>query len=169
MNRQRRSQFEFRCYAGVELYERVLREAAARRISVSQCVRADLSQYYAIHDELTGCIQVDKSGSGDELSRRIMHTLLAEMETRMVASLDRQGSVFEESLNVIAWMIDEALVTILSAFPDDRPGVYRPPIDVFHRHEGWRAKVAKKLTSAEPRWPAPRQIGPRGPSGNASR
>jgi hypothetical protein len=90
-----------------------------------------------------------------------MHTLLAEMETRMVASLDRQGSVFEQSLNVLAWMIDEALVTMLSAFPDDRPGVHRPDVGVWQRHEGWRAKVAEKLNPSAPRWSVPRQIGPR--------
>lgn len=161
MKRQRRSQFELRSYAGADLYERVLREAAARRLSISECVRTDLSQYYAIRDELTECIQIDENDPDGEPRKRIMHTLLAEMETRLVAGLNRQGAIFEESLNVIAWMIDEALMTTLSAFPDDQPGVYRPPISVFQRHEGWRARVAEKLTSAEPRWPTPHRIGPR--------
>jgi hypothetical protein len=58
-------------------------------------------------------------------------------------------------------MIDGALMTILSALPDDRPGVYRPPINVFQPREAWRANVAEKLASSEPRWPAPRQIGQR--------
>jgi len=157
MNRRRHSQFEFRCYAGFELYQRVLREAAARRISLSQCVRTDLGQYYAIRDELTGCVQVGDAQPGTDLGRRIMHTLLAEMETRLVASLDRQGSVFQESLNVVAWMIDEALITVLAAFPDER-AVYKERVGIFQRHEGWRAKVAERITSADPRWPAPPQI-----------
>jgi len=57
-------------------------------------------------------------------------------------------------------------MTILSALPDDRPGVYRPPINAFQRHEAWRANIAEKLASSEPRWPAPLQIGQRrSPSG----
>jgi hypothetical protein len=161
VKRQRRSQFELRSCAGANPYERVLREAAARRLSISECVRTDLGQYYAIRDELTECVHVEESDPDGEPRKRIMHTLLAEMETRLVAGLDRQGSIFEESLNVIAWMIDESLMTTLTAFPDDQPGVYRPHMSVFQRHEGWRAKVAEKLTSTEPRWLAPRQIGPR--------
>jgi hypothetical protein len=154
---QRRSQFEFRCYAGFDLYQRVLREAAARRISLSQCVRTDLGQYYAIRDELTGAVQVEEAGSGSDLGRRIMHTLLAEMETRLVATLDRQGAVFQESLNVVAWMLDEALITILSAFPDER-AVYRERVGILQRHEGWRAKAVERIAAAEPRWPSSRQI-----------
>jgi len=80
VKRQRRSQFELRSYAGADLYERVLREAAARRLSVSECVRTDLSQYYAIRDELTECVQVDENDPGGEPRKRIIHTLLAEME-----------------------------------------------------------------------------------------
>lgn len=160
MKRERRSQYELRCYAGIDLYERVLREAAARRMSVSQCVRMDLSDYYAIRDELIGAVQVAETKSGGDVSRRIMHTLLAEMETRIVAGLDRQGSTFAESLNVIAWMIDAAVSSILCAFPDDRPGVYQPRLTAGQRHQAWRTAVEEKLASANPRCPVP-EIGPR--------
>jgi len=151
----RHSQYEFRCYAGAELYERVLREAAVRRISVSQCVRTDLGQYYAIRDELTDCVQVEQQQTGSAVGRRILHTLLAEMETRVVASLGQQSSVFEDSVNVLAWMIDEALLTILSAIPNDQPGVYRPRVSVLQMYDGWRAKVAERITAPQPRWLAP--------------
>jgi hypothetical protein len=161
VKRERRSQYELRCYAGIDLYERVLREAAARRMSVSQCVRLDLSDYYAIRDELIGAVQVAETKSSGDISRRIMHTLLAEMETRIIAGLDRQGSIFEESLSALASMVDAAVFSILCAFPDDRPGVYRPPVSVRDRYDGWRASVLKKLASPEPHWPPPRQIGPR--------
>jgi len=165
MKRERRSQYELRCYAGIDLYERVLREAAARRTSVSQCVRMDLSDYYAIRDELIGAVQVGETKSSGQVSRRIMHTLLAEMESRIIAGLDRQGSIFEESLSALASMVDAAVFTILCAFPDDRPGVYQPRVSVGDQYEAWRASVLKKLTSPDSHWPVPRQIGrPREPT-----
>jgi len=161
MKRERRSQYELRCYAGIDLYERVLREAAARRMSVSQCVRLDLSDYYAIRDELIGAVQVAETKSSGDVSRRIRHTLLAEMETRIIAGLDRQGSIFEESLNVLACMIDKAMVSILTALPDDTPGVYRPRLTAGQAHLAWRTAVEEGVAAGEARWPTPRQIGPR--------
>jgi hypothetical protein len=157
--RQRRSQFELRCYAGPDLYQRVLREAAARRISVSECLRSDLSAYYAIQDELAGVIEVDQS-LGAQPGRRILHTLLAEMETRLAASMDRQSSVFEESLRAVAWMIDRALLVLLGTLEegsdDGRP---RRPLTAVQRHDAWRIAVQEGLTSGKATSPVSRQIG----------
>lgn len=120
MSRARRSQFEVRSYAGRDLYERVLREAAARRISVSECVRTDLTGYYAIQDELSGCVRVGDAYKAAP-ARRILHTLLAEMEERFVATIDRQTSAFSESLQVLAWMIDRGYLGSMLHFPDVPP------------------------------------------------
>jgi hypothetical protein len=156
--RQRRSQFELRCYAGSDLYERVLREAAARRVSVSECVRADLSTYYAIQDELAGVVAVDPSPAAGP-GRRILHTLLAEMETRLVASMDRQSSVFEESLRAVAWMIDRGLLMLLGKLEEGSDGQPRRLLTAVQRHEAWRIVVQESLTSGNATPPTSRQIG----------
>jgi hypothetical protein len=156
--RQRRSQFELRCYAGPDLYERVLREAAARRVSVSECVRNDLSEYYAIQDELAGVVAVDQS-PGARLGRRILHTLLAEMETRLVASMDRQSSVFEESLRAVAWMIDRGLLMLMGELEEGSDGQPRLLLTAVQRHEAWRIVVQESLAAGKATPPTSRQIG----------
>jgi hypothetical protein len=156
--RQRRSQFEFRCYAGPGLYERVLREAAARRVSVSECVRSDLSAYYAIQDELAGVVAVDQS-PGARPGSRILHTLLAEMETRLVASMDRQSSVFEESLRAVAWMIDRGLLMLLGKLEEGSNGQPHRLLTAVQRHEAWRVVVQESLASGKATPPTSRQIG----------
>jgi hypothetical protein len=156
--RQRRSQFELRCYAGRDLYERVLREAAARRVSVSECVRSDLSAYYAIQDELAGIVAVDQSPAARPGSR-ILHVLLAEMESRLVASTDRQSSVFEESLRAVAWMIDRGLLMLLGSLEEGSDGQPRRPLTAFQRHDAWRTVVQEGLASGKATSPVSRQIG----------
>jgi len=155
--RQRRSQFELRCYADRDLYERVLREAAARRVSISECVRSDLSTYYAIQDELAGVVAVDQSPARP--GHRIIHTLLAEMETRLVASMDRQSSVFEESLRAVAWMIDRGLLMLLGKLEEGSDGQPRRLLTAVERHEAWRIVVQESLASGKATPPTSRQIG----------
>jgi len=156
--RQRRSQFELRCYAGRGLYERVLREAAARRVSVSECVRSDLSAYYAIQDELAGVVAVDQS-PGARPGSRILHTLMAEMETRLVASMDRQSSVFEESLCALAWMVDRGLLMLLGKLEEGSDGQPRRLLTAVQRHEAWRTVVQESLAAGKATPPTSRQIG----------
>jgi hypothetical protein len=156
--RPRRSQFELRCYAGRDLYERVLREAAARRVSVSECLRRDLGAYYAIQDELAGVVTVDSSADARP-GPRILHTLLAEMETRLVASMDRQSAVFEESLRAVAWMIDQGLLMLLGTLEERSDGQTRRPLTALQRHDAWRSVVQEGLASGKATPPAPRQLG----------
>jgi len=144
VRRQRRSQFELRSYAGADLYERVLREAAARRLSISECVRTDLSEYYAIRDELTECVHVHESEPDGEPRKRIVHTLLAEMETRLVAGLDRQGAIFEESLNVLAWMIERSYLGLILHLPEVREGESdQRARSARLRHAAWKKEVRR--------------------------
>ena len=49
---RQRYRHELRVYVSADLYERLVREAASRRITVSECVRTDLKEFYAIKDEL---------------------------------------------------------------------------------------------------------------------
>jgi hypothetical protein len=96
-----------------------MREAASRRISLSECVRADLGEFYAIKDELMAPLEVrDDSG---EVRRRIIHQLLAEMEMRLVAGLDRLSVEFSDAVArqsvLLASMIDQAY-TGISVFLD---------------------------------------------------
>jgi hypothetical protein len=70
---KKRFPHEIRSYVGVDLYERLLREAAARRLTVSECVRLDLAELYARRDRLQ-----ERLDSGAEA------TAAAEVEHRLL-------------------------------------------------------------------------------------
>jgi hypothetical protein len=116
---RQRYHHEVRVYVGGDLYERLVREAASRRITVSECVRADLGEFYAIKDELMAPLEV-RDGGG-EVRRRIIHQLLAEMEMRLIAGLDRLSVEFGDAVArqsvLLASMIDQAY-TGISVFLD---------------------------------------------------
>lgn len=112
---RQRYRHEVRVYVGGDLYERLVREAASRRITVSECVRADLREFYAIKDELMAPLEV-RDGGG-EGRRRIIHQLLAEMELRLIAGLDRLSVEFSDAVGhqsvILASMIDQAYTGIM--------------------------------------------------------
>ena len=112
---RRRYRHEVRVYVGADLYERLVREAASRRITVSECVRTDLTEFYAIKDELMAPLEVRDDGG--EVRRRIIHQLLAEMERRIVAGLDRLSVEFSDAVGrqsvILGSMIDQAYTGIM--------------------------------------------------------
>ena len=151
MARRKRSQYEVRSYVPRDLYDRLLREAAARNLNVSQCVRADLEEFYAIRDELTLAVSARPAETAP--GRRIMHTLLAEMEARIAADVDLQTPrllAIEQRLAQIASMIDRHYAGMMLHLPGvpDADAKARST-SALERHRAWKCAVRELLRDGE--------------------
>jgi hypothetical protein len=157
-----RFRHEVRAYVGHEVYSRLLREAAARGITVSQVIRNDLAEYYAIRDELAAPLEV-QAGSNGEPARRIIHRLLNEMEVRLVASLDRLSGHFWESLEfqgiLLASMIDQVYLGVMLHSPDVPEELRKERVRRGNdRHAAWRESVATLVREGGPKLPPPAAV-----------
>jgi hypothetical protein len=74
-------------YLPPEHYRRLKLEAAARQVSLSQCVADCLGEYFALRQEMATALETPAQPR--ELSRRVIHVLLAETEQRLVATFER--------------------------------------------------------------------------------
>ena len=152
---RQRYQHELRAYVGADLYERLVREAASRRITVSECVRADLREFYAIKDELMAPLEV--RGGGGEVRRRIIHQLLAEVETRLIAGLDQLSVEFSNAVGrqsvLLASMIDQAYTGIMVFLDGEIPAEARDARveSARLRVTAWRNGVARLIEEGGPK------------------
>lgn len=143
MTRRNRSQYDVRTYLGAELYERVLREAAARRLSLSECVRDDLLQFYDLRDELASALRVERSDR--PTGQRILHTLLDPMEERIAASIGVQAAALSdlgERLRRLEWMIDRHYLGLMLHLPDVAEDLRdERSSSAIARHRAWKREV----------------------------
>ena len=147
MSRKRRVEHRVRASVGQELYERLLREAASRRISVSHCIRMDLEKLYAIRDELSQPIEVARSAGAAK--PRLIHRLLAETETRLAADLDRhlaEVGALGDAVRRLEAMLDRQYVGLMLYLPDVADELHDDQAKVaLRRYEAWRRAVEKLL------------------------
>ena len=147
MKKKARVEHRVRSSVGSALYERILREAAARRISVSHCIRADLQELYAIHDELARPVEVAAPGPGKRSA--LLHRLLAETETRLAADLGRQLGELDalrDAVRRLEVMLDRQYAGLMLYLPD-------VPADsedsrargALRRYEAWKEAVEQLL------------------------
>lgn len=145
-----RSQYEVRSYAGRELYQRILREAAVRKQTVSQCVRADLEQHYATRDELLAAFECDPRA---EEHRTLMHALLAGMEERLAASIGRQVATLaalEERLRLLETMIDRHYLGMMLHLAEVPGEEHEGRFDsAEERRRAWRTAVQEFLQGGD--------------------
>lgn len=150
MKKQARVEYRIRSSVSSALYERILREAAARRLSVSRCIRADLQELYAIRDELARPIQVAPAEPGKKSA--LLHRLLAETETRLAADLGRQIGELESlrsAVRRIEVMLDRqyaGLMLYLPDVPENREDARAR--GAHRRYEAWKEAVRNLLHRA---------------------
>jgi hypothetical protein len=143
-----------RVYVSADLYERLVREAASRRTTVSECVRADLREFHAIKDELMAPLEVREDGG--EVRRRIIHQLVAEMETRVVAGLDRLSVEFSSAVGrqsvLLGSTINQAYTGIVVFLDGDIPAEARDAgvESARRRVTDWRKGVARLIQEGGP-------------------
>jgi len=140
-----RVEHRVRSSVGAELYERILRDAAARRISVSHCIRADLEELYAIRDELSRPIEMKATGAGRPSG--LLHRLLAETETRLAADLGRQLEELDAlrgSVRRVELMLDRQYIGLMLYLPDLPQDTEESRVRAaLRRYEAWKQAVER--------------------------
>lgn len=151
MNSNVRRPHQVRTYLGAELYERVLREAAVQRCSVSECIHDALQEPYAIRDELNRPLDLGKR-KGSKASP-LAHRLIAQLEERMAGGLSRQlasPAPLAERLRRLEAMADRQYVSLMLYLPDVAEDEERSA-SVYRRYQAWRRAVEKTLDSSKRR------------------
>lgn len=147
MKEKSRVEHRVRSSVGSALYERILREAAARRLSVSHCIRADLQELYSIRDELARPVEVAATEPGKRSA--LLHRLLADTETRLAADLGRQLdelSTLRDAIRRLEVMLDRHYVGLMLYLPDvPAESEDARARGALRRYEAWREAVAQLL------------------------
>jgi hypothetical protein len=90
-------QQELRLWLPPALYERVLRDAAVRGVSLSRCVRDRLEAHLALEEELLDVVEKKEARQGHGAAGAALRLrLVDELEERLVATLARQAESLEK-------------------------------------------------------------------------
>jgi hypothetical protein len=154
---------QVRTYLEAELYERVLREAAVQRQSVSECIHDALEELYAIRDELSRPLEMSTAaGSG---AGPLAHRLINALEERLLGAFSRQLEEIQElgtQIRRLDVMVDRQQVSLMLYLPDISREEEQARIpSTTRRYNAWREAVDKILagrrrrTSAHRPEPAP--------------
>ena len=138
---------QVRTYLEGELYERVLREAAVQRCSVSECIHDALEELYAIRDELSRPLRLAEGE--DSAARPLAHRLVVHLEERMMGGLSRQLDEIQalgERLRRLEAMADRQYVSLMLYLPDvGESEAESRSASATRRYQAWRRAVDKIL------------------------
>lgn len=144
-----RRRFEVRAYLGPDLHARVCVEAAARRQSLSHTVRAALTTYYTLSDEVVTAFDSVEPTSANEGRRTVTHKLLGETEERLAATIDRQAERISRALDrldLLAAMVDQLYLGLMVHLPEVPSDLRRAAVaNGQRRHSLWRRAVVQLL------------------------
>jgi hypothetical protein len=104
-------QEELRLWLPPELYDRVLRDAAVRGLSLSRCVRDRLEAHLALEEELLHIVVKDAREQGRAAGAALRLRLLDELEARLAATLGRQADALAQiasDVRLVACQLDRA-------------------------------------------------------------
>jgi len=145
-----RVRFEIRAMAGAELYQRLLREAAARGWTVSECVRRELEELYAFRDQLGDALRI--AGDDGAPTRGLFEAALQGLEARLAgnfgAQLERIDRVASDVARLEA-MIDRfylALMVHLDDVPDHARAARLKRAS--ERHRAWLDVVERMIPAS---------------------
>ncbi|MCP5057570.1 MAG: hypothetical protein GY937_12715 [bacterium] len=145
--------YHVQAYLGTDLYERILREAAVQRQSVSECVREALEEMYAIRDELSRPLELSEDGGSE--GGLLAHRLLGQFEERMLGAFSRQLDeirILAEQNRRLEAMADRQYVSLMFYLPDvAQEDAEERSANVNRRHQAWRRAIDKLLDSTKPR------------------
>ncbi len=127
--------------------QRLQREAAARGISVSQCVADCLREYFAWREEMAASI--DTPGQpGDAHGRGPIQVLLARTESRLAATLDARVRELVGELVLLQSMIDRQTVSYFLHTPEVAPELHAGALaSATRRYRNWRRTVERLVRS----------------------
>ena len=116
---KRGSRHEVRAWLGKDLYDRLSREAAARELNLSQCVREILNSYFEIERERAGA-STGSVRDGRTLDTQPFSAMLEATELRMSALLQERGeelAALDSTICVLAAMIQQAYLGLIARLP----------------------------------------------------
>ena len=134
-----------RTHLSAEERERLGQEATARGISISQCIRECLGEYFALRAEVATAFETP--GRPGEPRTGLIHTLLARTEARLVGTLETCAEAVgrvRADVHVVQSMLDNLAFLYLVHTPE----VQRAQRDAAlasgtRRHASWRRAVAR--------------------------
>ena len=149
--KRNRVRHEVRSYAGAELYGRLLREAAARGMTVSECVRRELEELYAFRDELGDALRI--AGDDGAPARGLLDAALKGMEARLAGNFGSQLERLDRiarDLSRVEAMVDRFYLGVMLHL-EDVPEPLRPARlqRAAERHRAWR-EVVERSGNAPP-------------------
>jgi hypothetical protein len=143
MSRESFTPFRVRTNVNRALYERIVREAAARAISVSECIRRDLEEIYALRDAA-----VTREGAGAGGASTI-ELVAAEVANRLADPLGELQEIVPK-LQQIEAMIDRHYAGVMGYLSEpstgDEPARLRA---ASRRYDAWRRAVAELLGAGD--------------------
>jgi hypothetical protein len=141
---------EVHAYLPPEHYRRLKLEAAARQVSLSLCVAQCLGEYFTLREEMATALETPTQPG--ELSRRVIHVLLAETEQRLVATFERYVDdlvALRGGVDALLAMADRAALLTLDQTPEVPPAARaRVPSSSPRRFAHWRHAVTRMLQAS---------------------
>ncbi len=127
--------------------QRLQREAAARGVSVSQCVTDSLREYFAWREEMA--VAIDNPGRpGDTHTGGPIQVLLARTESRLAATLDARFRDLVAEIHLLQSMIDRQAVSYFLHTPEVPAELQAGAVaSANRRYRNWRRTVQRFVRS----------------------
>lgn len=144
---------ELRIWVPPELYERVLRDAAVRRASLSRCVRDRLELCYEIEADWADALEaVPPAGKAGATALR--HKILDAMEERLAATLEQHALRQQEAsaeLRRVGCMVDHLALWLFVLLPSPRRREAESRQEQGRESHGrWRSGVRRLVEDGGP-------------------
>jgi hypothetical protein len=144
-----RVRHEIRSFAGAELYGRLLREAAARGMTVSECVRRELEELYAFRDELGDALRITSDDGAP--ARALFDAALNGLEARLAGNFGAQLERLERvntDLARLEAMIDRFYLGVMLHLEDVPEQLRSVRLKrASERHRAW-LEVVERMVAA---------------------
>lgn len=135
-------------YLDHHLHKRLMKEVTNRRSSVSRCIAELLAEYFDLMEEMATAMS-GNGKAGDAKTGKIIHTLLAETEARIAASIERQArriSAVQDDVQILNAMVDRLHLNYMLHTPEVAEEWKNGALTSANiRHEKWRKAVAVLL------------------------
>ena len=122
---------------------RLQREAAARGVSVSQCVTDCLREYFAWREEMAAAIDTPGQPGAPHRGGPI-HARLTRTESRLAATLDARFRDLVGDVILLQSMIDRQIVSYFLHTPEVAPELQTGAMaSATRRYRNWRRAVER--------------------------